>query len=377
LNNGYDYKHWRILGVLQRFGIAYFFVGCTVLFVPKWNRQAVVHFFKRPRTERLSFTDSTSEYLGQHSSDEDMIYEGEDYNSTYGYESRKKKKNKFGINYYRIPSEDEDESNPSATPPKKAVQISTIFADITPYWIQWVVGFACLFVYLVLTFLLPVPGCPEGYLGPGGIASQGKYVGCTGGAAGYIDEQIFTNKHVYQTPTCQKTYLTGAYDPEGLLGNLTSIFLVFLGLQAGRTLITFRSHKFRVLRFLIWGIVIGSIGLLLCEAKKSDGWYPISKNLWSVPFIFSTGGMAFVLLAISYLLIDYLKIWNGGPFSFVGKNPIVIYLGHEILNSYFPFSFDPYSQTTHAIILTSNLVGVSCWCVIGYIMYRKKVFISI
>jgi hypothetical protein len=32
--------------------------------------------------------------------------------------------------------------------------------------------------HLLITFLLPVPGCPKGYLGPGGIGDQGQYRGC-------------------------------------------------------------------------------------------------------------------------------------------------------------------------------------------------------
>jgi hypothetical protein len=86
---------------------------------------------------------------------------------------------------------------------------------------------------------------------PGGIGDYGKYMDCTGGAAGYIDKKIFTEDHIYNSPTCQRTplppplfllcvkvpfltwtlvttalYHTGSYDPEGTLGNLTSIFMV-------------------------------------------------------------------------------------------------------------------------------------------------------
>jgi heparan-alpha-glucosaminide N-acetyltransferase len=53
-------------------------------------------------------------------------------------------------------------------------------------------------------------------------------------------------------------YLTGSYDPEGTLGNLTSIFMVFLGLQSGRTLMAWKDHKHRVVRWYIWSIVLGT-----------------------------------------------------------------------------------------------------------------------
>jgi heparan-alpha-glucosaminide N-acetyltransferase len=42
-------------------------------------------------------------------------------------------------------------------------------------------------LWLGITFGMPVPGCPTGYIGPGGIGDYGLYPNCTGGAAGYID----------------------------------------------------------------------------------------------------------------------------------------------------------------------------------------------
>ena len=68
-------------------------------------------------------------------------------------------------------------------------------------------------------------------MGPGGLHHNASYPNCTGGAAGFIDQSVLGNTHVYQWPTCRQIYQTGAYDPEGILGYLNSIFLVFLGVQ--------------------------------------------------------------------------------------------------------------------------------------------------
>jgi heparan-alpha-glucosaminide N-acetyltransferase len=79
------------------------------------------------------------------------------------------------------------------------------------------------------------------------------YENCTGGITGYIDRIIFTDKHLYQYPTCQLVYGTKKkqrfrrekifhlgckppYDPENLLGAIPTMFLAFLGVQAGRIL---------------------------------------------------------------------------------------------------------------------------------------------
>lgn len=53
----------------------------------------------------------------------------------------------------------------------------------------------------LITFVLHF----SGYLGPGGLANDGKYVNatCVGGAAGYIDRWMFGEKHIYGHPTCK------------------------------------------------------------------------------------------------------------------------------------------------------------------------------
>lgn len=75
----------------------------------------------------------------------------------------------------------------------------------------------CLIIHTSITFLVTVPGCGKGYLGPGGLDEGGKYFNCTGGVAGYIDRQIF-GEHMYKAPI--NLYETKQYyDPEGEIFN--------------------------------------------------------------------------------------------------------------------------------------------------------------
>lgn len=119
---------------------------------------------------------------------------------------------------------------------------------------------------------MEVPGCGRGYLGPGGLHDEGKYENCTGGAAGYIDRKVF-GEHMYMHPTCHKIYKTKVfYDPEGttakkfselalihffigILGTFTCIFLVYLGVEAGRILYTYSSVRGKITRWITWGIL--------------------------------------------------------------------------------------------------------------------------
>lgn len=217
LNNGYDTENWRILGVLQRFGVSYLAVSLIILFVPKLTNN-----------------------------------------------------NNSGGGYRSIQSEGDDSNNSSSDG-----RLSGAFRDIIPFIFEWVVIFILVGIWLLTTFLLEVPGCPKGYLGPGGLADEGKHWNCTGGAAGYVDFKIFGPRHIYDSPTCRDLYMTGSYDPEGTLGYLTSITLCYLGAQAGRVLVYYREHKQRIVRWVIWSLIIGLLGLTLCYGRKNEGYVSV------------------------------------------------------------------------------------------------------
>jgi len=213
-------------------------------------------------------------------------------------------------------------------------------------------------------------------IGPGGkLGDYGKYPNCTGGVARYIDIKLFGMNHIYESPTPQQIYLTGYFDPEGLLGNLTSIFLCYCGVQVGRIILYFKDPVNRVIRLAIWGIILGGIGTTLCWARQDGGWIPINKNLWSLSFVLVMGGTGNLVLAFSYLLIDVFDIWNGAPFIYIGMNSILIYVGSELLGNIFPFNFS--SANTHLLRLTRSLLGMTVWLLISFYLYLHKFFVNI
>ncbi|KAK7111594.1 hypothetical protein V1264_011201 [Littorina saxatilis] len=85
--------------------------------------------------------------------------------------------------------------------------------------------------------------------------------------------------------------------------------------------------------------------------------------------------MAFVLLAFLYLLIDVCKIWSGAPFYFPGMNPIVVYVGHELLTGRFPVSFDV--VVTHPAQLAMNLWGATFWVLVALYLLNKGILITV
>ncbi|KAK3785913.1 hypothetical protein RRG08_033021 [Elysia crispata] len=232
--------------------------------------------------------------------------------------------------------------------------------DITRFWPEWIVNLLFVALHLSITMAMPVPGCPRGYLGPGGLEQNAKYFNCVGGASGYIDRKIFGNNHIYASPTSKEIYKsTMPYDPEGLLGTLSSCVLCFLGLQAGKILFVYTDWVQRSRRFFIWSLVLGGLGILLCKGSLNEGWIPINKNLWSLSYILVMSAMSFFLLMICYILIDVYKVWSGAPFSFAGMNAIALYCGHEFFSGRAPVYFAV--PETHAALLAINLWGTAFW----------------
>ncbi|XP_028921273.1 heparan-alpha-glucosaminide N-acetyltransferase isoform X1 [Ornithorhynchus anatinus] len=248
--------------------------------------------------------------------------------------------------------------------------------EIISYWPQWIFILMLETAWLCLTFLLPVPGCPTGYLGPGGIGDFGKYPNCTGGAAGYIDHLLLGENHIYQHPSPNVLYHTKvAYDPEGILGTINSIVMAFLGVQAGKILLFYKEqHRQIMLRFLTWSVVMGLISGVLTKFSQNEGFVPINKNLWSISYVTTLSCFAFVALLLIYYFVDVKRLWSGAPFFYPGMNSILVYVGHEVFENYFPFQWKMQDNQSHAEHLTQNLVATSIWVIISYILYRKRIF---
>lgn len=260
--------------------------------------------------------------------------------------------------------------------------------DLVTSWRLWLVNLVLVLLHLCLTFLLPVPGCLTGYTGPGGLHDDSKHENCTGGAAGYIDRLFYGENHIYQHPTIKDLYKTQMpFDPEGLLGNLTSIFLTFLGLVAGRIIVFYPGGFQRLSRFVIWGASLVILCLILCQGSLNDGWIPINKNLWSLSFALATGAAAFVLLAAFYYVIDERAWWSGTPLRQAGMNAITLYLGHQVLAGFLPFSLhwslrwipdlEYFKGKTHLDAVFFSCWGTGLWLLVAYLMFKNKTFISL
>uniref|UniRef100_A0A3Q2E4T5 Heparan-alpha-glucosaminide N-acetyltransferase n=1 Tax=Cyprinodon variegatus TaxID=28743 RepID=A0A3Q2E4T5_CYPVA len=242
--------------------------------------------------------------------------------------------------------------------------------DVLLYWPAWLCVVVLEIIWLCLTFLLPVPDCPTGYLGPGGIGDMGLHVNCTGGAAGYIDRWLLGENHIYQSPSSKVIYATHMpYDPEGVLGSINSVLMAFLGLQVS----IFLFFPAAVMVHLIEKRRIITL-TVLTECSTDKGFIPVNKNLWSLSYVTTLACFAFVLLLLVYYTIDVKKWWSGAPFYYPGMNSILVYVGHEVFEGYFPFRWRMVNSQSHTEHLIQNVFATSLWVFISYILYRKRIF---
>lgn len=290
---------------------------------------------------------------------------------------------RFAVSYFfvsliiiYIPKNEKSDSNESNDP----------YKVLRLHLYEFIVVCIIIGIWLVITFGMSVPGCPTGYIGPGGLlGSYGMYPDCTGGAAGYIDKQVLGISHIFQWPTCKDIYLTGPFDPEGILGCLTSIALVYFGLAAGRVLVYHKTHTERLTRWGIGAIFFGIITMILSGCSQNDGIIPVNKNLWSLSFITLQCCTGLIALSFLYIIVDIQKYWGGGPFRAMGMNSIIIYCASDFLAPFNPLTFQlptvngcPNPQNnTHGFNLALDLWNTVFFLIIANWMDYDKFYINL
>ncbi|XP_023288330.1 heparan-alpha-glucosaminide N-acetyltransferase [Orussus abietinus] len=248
--------------------------------------------------------------------------------------------------------------------------------DILNNWIQWLIILTIVAIHTLITFLLPVPNCPTGYLGPGGYHLYGKYANCTGGAAGYIDRFIFGN-HIYNNTHNPVYGPVLPHDPEGMMNTMSAILFVYFGVQAYKIVISHPQNKAMLFRWLLWSFTLGIIAGILSNFSKEEGVIPVNKNMMSLSFVLATSSLAFFIYAILWFVIMHRQFWTGAPFIYAGANSIFIYVGHYLTMDLFPWYWEVNSVPTHSSVLAMNLWSTTLWGIIAYGLYKKNIIITV
>lgn len=158
-----------------------------------------------------------------------------------------------------------------------------------------------LFGYWALLTVVPVPGGQAGDLSP------------SGNLGAWIDRTVIGEAHLWRQ---SKTW-----DPEGLLSTLPAIATALSGIAAGLILVSARPATDK-LRILV------SAGLVCAIAGRLWGFvFPINKNLWTSSYVLFTSGLATMILALCYLVVDLRRQQRlARPLIVLGVNALALFV---------------------------------------------------
>ena len=240
------------------------------------------------------------------------------------------------------------------------------FASILFLNLHWkkLIGLTILLLvgYWILMTFVPVEG----------VAST--YERAPNNLANYLDVKIF-GTHNYKPD----------YDPEGLLSTLPSIASALMGIFTGLILLSKQEKKATLL--------FGLGGALILVGYGWDLFFPINKALWTSSFVLVTAGWANIVLALIYYLTDVKKLQFGSIFRYAGANAIVVYfLSSFITKLFYSIKVDGdtslhgwlfktiYVQDFFSMQLSSLLYGltvVAFYCLLAYVLFKRKIFIKV
>ena len=117
------------------------------------------------------------------------------------------------------------------------------------------------------------------------------------------------------------------WDPEGILTTFSSIATAIFGAIAGQILF---DRDSKVTKKFVIIFLFGVVAIIV--ASITQRWFPYNKNLWSSSFVLITAGIAYVSIAMLFLVIDvagYKTIFK--PLMILGSNPIFVYIGFQMV----------------------------------------------
>jgi len=190
----------------------------------------------------------------------------------------------------------------------------------------------------------------------------------------YIDLNLL-GKHMWQPD----------YDPEGLFSTIPAIATCISGVLVGMVLAKPQANK------LISLFVIAT--LLLIAGYVLNIWFPINKAIWSSSFVLATSGWATLILGVIYFLSDVLSFKFGAIFKYASMNAITLFFASMFVSKSFELIKFGENNNIHSYLYNTIFVHpflsnemssllyalsvVAFYLALGYILYKKKIFIKV
>ena len=227
-----------------------------------------------------------------------------------------------------------------------------IVLNIKQVTFQLATGISLVAAYWALMAFAPVPG-----VGSGVITPDGNF-------AIYIDRMVFGS---FMNPKAQYTWM---------LSSLGFGATVFSGYYAGLMLKEKITENQKLIRLSLVGIGLIVAGLLLNLHQ------PIVKKLWTSSMVLYSSGLSYLLLALSFLFTDKLKIdcwWTRG-FRMFGLNAIAAYMIWQCfqlkgLSEYWTHGFEQFTGSFYPFVVALCQFGITYFIIRHF--YKYKIFIKV
>lgn len=187
-----------------------------------------------------------------------------------------------------------------------------------------------------------------------------------------VDLNLFGYDHIYHK---------SPVDPEGLMGTISSVAHVLLGFYCGMLIRKRETVEQKVIALFVVGAVCVIGGYLLSYGL------PLNKRIWSPSYVLMTCGLASLLQALLMYVIDIQKKSGWTTFFHVfGVNALVLYVSSELLAILLknievsemvyngihaliePLKWASFVYAVYFVLLNFT---------IGYVLYRKKIYIKL
>ena len=186
------------------------------------------------------------------------------------------------------------------------------------------------------------------------------------------DLKLFGYDHIYHK---------SPVDPEGLMGTISSVAHVLLGFYCGMLIRKRETVEQKVIALFVVGAICVIGGYLLSYGL------PLNKRIWSPSYVLMTCGLASLLQALLMYVIDIQKKSGWTTFFHVfGVNALALYVSSELLAILLknievsemvyngihavisPLKWASFAYAVYFVLLNFA---------IGYVLYRKKIYIKL
>ena len=222
-----------------------------------------------------------------------------------------------------------------------------------------------------------------------------------------VDMKILGDDHIYHMRNAAGERI--GFDPEGLLSTIPCIAHVLIGAWIGKLIMTEKDLWGKVTRALLAGAIMMILGFCLDYA------YPINKAMWSASYVLVTCGLASCILGILTWILDIRlpQLQDVKPttacqkvhhavaknwfkfFETFGVNPLFIFClstwfvvtmaqvkftyheaTYNVMGFWYKVCLQPVFGDKGGSLISALSLVLLMWA-IGYVLYRKKIYIKL